>query len=108
MDYITFDMNDAPIGIGSVVKTDKTVSVPSRVGSVIEVVFREDATMLKIAGVRGLVENVHVTVVDLTEFERILFNAMSEHKAYLSEDETHELAQRLTAVMWSCADADTN
>jgi len=108
MDYITCDMNDTPIGIGSVVKTDKTVSVPARVGSVIEVVFRENATMLKIAGIRGLVENTHVMVVDFTELERFLFNAMSEHKTYLSEEDTHEFARRMIAAMGDDVDVDSD
>lgn len=106
MDAITTDMDGKPITIGTVVETDKTVSVPTRVGSVTEVMFRQEGVMLRVTGVRGYVENVHVSCVDLTEFEAMVFNAFSERKAYLTKEETHALAKAFKEALVGASDEE--
>lgn len=98
MEAITTDMNGQPIGIHTVVETDTTVSVPTKIGSVTEVTFRDDGTVLRIAGIRGTTLNTHVTCVDFSEFESVLFNAMSDHKVFMKKDETRELAKTLLDI----------
>ena len=95
MGYNVEDKNGNSIEIGTVIETDDTVSIPHKVGSVTEITFKNDSTVLKVAGLRGTVENTQVTRVDLTEFERIVFNEMSNRKVYLTIDETHEISDRL-------------
>lgn len=95
MGYSVEDKDGNPIGIGTVIETDDTISMPHKVGSITEITFRSDTTALKVAGIRGTVENTQVTRVELTEFERIVFNEMSNRKAYLTIGETHEVSERL-------------
>ena len=104
MKQITEDKSGNPIGIGTVVRVDESVMVPTKIGSVVEVSFKRDSntneevTLLKIAGVRSEVKNVNVDCVDLTEFETVLFNELSRHKAYLTEDGIHLLANKLVEL----------
>lgn len=95
MGPLTTDMDGMPIELGTVVVTDDTVSSKNKAGTVVEVVFRKNETMLKVSGVRGLVENLHVSRAEFTDFETMLFNALSERKVCLTLDETHELASAL-------------